>query len=187
MGKEDKAPIKFCAGDAKEQAITSLLQACLFDCTSANLIETPQRVARVFDTLLSTPKPKLATFPLEGEPSMICVKEHTAWSFCPHHLLPVLYTFKIAYVPTKDVLGLSKLPRLADWAVRDMPLQEDIAPRIAKELKSINPLGVAVLVSGEHMCMRMRGVESACATAVTTFMTGIYLREPAAREEFLSL
>lgn len=169
-----------------EQIIRDLLN--YYALTGENFDDTPNRVIRTFDSLIHQEFPKLTTFPLKEKPGIILIKDYVTWSFCPHHLLPVKYTFKIGYIPDKRVLGLSKLPRLADWAMRFLPLQEDIPAIILNPLEAtLKPKGAGVIVKGEHLCMQMRGVKSECVSAVSSGMRGAFLDEGPAREEFLLL
>jgi len=175
----------------KEQKIVSYLTENLlnhYDLHGPNFDGTPERVQRMLNEFFNTPKPNMTTFPLEGKAGMIVVKDHTAWSFCPHHLLPVRYIFKIGYIPEERVLGLSKLARVADYVVTRLPLQEDAAEMVADIIEeAIHPKGIGVVVDGEHLCMKMRGVRSTNATAHSSFLTGCFLIEQSCREEFLSL
>lgn len=153
-----------------------------------NYKETPQRVVKVWKTLLNTPEPKLKTFPLNTKPSLIVVKDYVSWSFCPHHLLPVRYEFRIGYLPFKKVVGLSKLPRIADYVLRTLPLQEDVAGLITAYIKKmLEPMGCGCIVKGEHQCMRMRGIESQCVSAVSSSLEGVFLYSPSVAEEFRML
>lgn len=180
--------------------IDDLDEFCLIDyygrilsCTELNgpnFIDTPKRVARAWKDFLNQPKPTLTTFPLEASTlgGMIVLKNHETWGFCPHHLLPVKYTFKIGYIPEQTVLGLSKLARIAEYVIRDLPIQEDVASRIVLTLKdAVEPKGIGVIIRGEHLCMKIRGVESPCAEAISTVMWGIFLTDNKAREEFMLL
>ncbi len=169
---------------------SGLIEALGFNSKDPNFLETSKRVARMWKAFREIPYPNLTSFPLEGKGGMILIKDHITHSFCPHHLLPVEYKCKIGYVPEKDVLGLSKLARIADYCVSDLPLQEDVAERIGKMLEdAIKPKGVGVIIEGVHMCMRMRGVESPCSKAVSTYMSGIFLDTTKyhTREEFMNL
>jgi len=153
-----------------------------------NFENTPERVSNMWKGFFKPIKYTLTTFPLKRKGGMILIKNHECWSFCPHHLLPVKYLVKVGYVPEKLVLGLSKLARIADVMMQKMPLQEDLAEMIASPIiESIEPKGVGVVVSGEHLCMKMRGVESSHVSAVSDFMWGVFLEDVKAREEFLSL
>jgi len=153
-----------------------------------NYRDTPKRVGRMWKTFLSCPKPTFRTFPLQEKAGMIVLKDHVLWGFCPHHLLPVEYTVKLAYIPDKRVVGLSKLARVVDWVVSKVPLQEDIAPIVCKELReALEPKGTACIVQGKHMCMRIRGVRSCQAYVVTSNLTGAFLSEGTTRQEFMTL
>jgi len=159
-----------------------------YNLKGSNFEETPDRVSNMWKTFFTPIKYTLTTFPLKKKGGMILIKNHECWSFCPHHLLPVKYLVKVGYVPEKLVLGLSKLARIADIMMQKMPLQEDLAEMIASRIiESIEPKGVGVVVTGEHMCMKMRGVESSHVNAVSTFMWGVFLDDVKARDEFLSL
>ena len=126
-----------------------------------NFIGTPNRVGDAWMKFLHPEPFELTTFPLEGVGGMIAVKDHECWSFCPHHLLPVRYKVRVGYIPEETVLGLSKLNRIADAQMCKMPLQEDLAEMIAQPIiDCLKPKGVGVVVHGEHLCMKMRGVES---------------------------
>jgi len=168
--------------------IKKQLQLLGFDPNDPNFEDTPQRVARMWKSFLQPKQFKMTSFPLEQKGGMIVVKNHECWSFCPHHLLPVKYICTIGYIPERRVLGLSKLAWIADDCMRDLPLQESLPEMIGRRIiEAINPKGVGVIIKGEHLCMRMRGVESTTAEAVSSFMSGIFLTDSKAREEFLTL
>ena len=153
-----------------------------------NFADTPKRVARMLIRFHEPVTYNTTSFPLTQKGGMIIVKNHECWSFCPHHLLPVKYIIKMAYVPEAKVLGLSKLAWIADDLMRFMPLQEELASLIGQEIqKAILPKGVGVIVTGTHLCMRMRGVESAHAEAVSSFMSGLFLTDDKCRMEFITL
>lgn len=150
---------------------------------------TPERVDRMIRSFL-TPIPYIATSFLGKERTgFVIIKDHVCYSFCPHHLLPVKYTIKLGYLPEDNkILGLSKLARICDYQMHSLPVQEDLGGMIARDLEeTIKPKGIGIVIHGEHLCMQMRGVESRCASATTTFMTGVLLKEQSAREEFLLL
>ena len=171
-----------------EDVLRSLVKKITDNPDSPNFKDTPSRVARMWAEFLSLPQPELTTFPLTTKGGMIILRNHESWGFCPHHLLPVKYTFRIGYLPEDRVLGLSKLARIADYTLTDLPLQEEIAPRIVNTLVgAINPKGAGCVVYGEHLCTRMRGVKSPCAEAISDIMWGLFLEDPKAREEFLML
>lgn len=159
-----------------------------FNLKGPNYTDTPARVTRLWQRFFSTPEPKLTAFPLEGKPGLIFIKNHIAWSFCPHHLLPVRYEFKIGYIPNKQVLGLSKLGRIADYVCTKLPLQEEAAYLVVKHIEeAIEPKGAGCVIKGEHLCMQMRGIQSTHVSAHSSHMSGIFLLSESARNEFLTL
>jgi GTP cyclohydrolase I len=158
----------------------------IYDLEGANFWETPKRVAKLWDNFLNIDKPKLKAFPTNNN-SMVIVDQFDTWSFCPHHLLPVKYTFKIGFIPQDKSLGLSKFPRLAEYILSKLPLQEDIPELILKEIQdTIKPLGCGCRVWGYHLCSVMRGVKCPNIRFVTTALKGVMLHSPASQNEFLS-
>lgn len=162
----------------------------------ANFKDTPKRVARayyeIFEGVKDTEEKAQAilatSFPSNGRDDMIIAKNVVAFSMCPHHLLPVEYRVAIAYIPSKEgrVLGLSKLARLVQLLAKRPALQEDYTQLIVSYMEKINPSGVAVMVEGRHMCMRMRGVRSVESVVSTEALSGAF-RNSQTREEFLLL
>jgi len=154
----------------------------------ANYMQTPRRFISVWNAIRNVEAPQMKCFPLKGKASLILIKGYEAWSMCPHHLLPVKYTFKIGYIPQAKVVGLSKLPRLADYVLRCFPLQEEIANEVTHRLdEALDPKGAGCIVHGEHLCMQMRGIKSPCITAASSSFTGIFLLLESSRHEFLAL
>ena len=153
-----------------------------------NFRDTPKRVEAVYNTLLKMKMPELKTFPLRGKPGMILIKNYIAWSFCPHHLLPVKYTCRVGYIPSKEVLGLSKPARIIDWVCSKLLLQEEMPYAIVQVIdEKLDPKGCGCIIQGEHMCMQMRGIKSPCVSAVSSFMSGVFLISEATRQEFIQL
>lgn len=160
----------------------------VYNLRGPNFDDTYKRVNKMWRTFFLEKPPSLTSFPLSTKPGMIVLKGHTDWGFCPHHLLPVKYTFKIGYIPNKRVLGASKPLRIASYCLIPLPIQEDLGEMIANMItQAIDPKGVGVIITGEHSCMRIRGVKSNCVDMVTTYMTGVFLDNQPTREEFLLL
>lgn len=171
-----------------KDAVQKLVRAFLDqnDLDGANFDDTPRRVAEVWDSFLHTPKPDMTAFPSTTS-QMVILKNHITWGFCPHHLLPVEYTFRIGYVPQDKVIGLSKLARLADYHLSRLPLQEDVGDLIVEDLHNVlKPLGIGCQVHGRHLCIAMRGVRTPNAEFVTTSLKGIILMNPSTHQEFLT-
>ena len=119
---------------------------------------------------------------------MVIVKDIDFYSLCEHHLLPFFGKCHVAYIPRRRVIGLSKIPRLVDVFARRLQIQERMTNQIAQTiLDSIDPLGVAVVCEGTHLCMSMRGVEKQNSCAVTSAMLGIFRDNTRTRMEFLEL
>lgn len=164
-----------------------------------NLAATPFRVVRMYNELLLYEEKQKRVdavfdelskqFPSKHD-SLIFATGIKSFSMCPHHFLPVSYTMTIAYIPKKDngfVVGASKLERAVRILSARAVLQEDLTNDIADNIENfLNPQGVAVLVSGEHDCMRVRGVKS-CGKFETSEMRGSFKDNPETRMEFFQL
>ena len=119
---------------------------------------------------------------------MVIVRDIDFYSLCEHHLLPFFGKCHIAYLPRKRVIGLSKIPRLVDVFARRLQIQERMTNQIAETIREkIDPLGVAVVCEGTHLCMSMRGVEKQNSFAVTSAMLGAFRDNARTRLEFLEL
>src|SRR5262249_33858565 len=119
---------------------------------------------------------------------MVIVKDIDFYSLCEHHLLPFFGKCHIAYIPRTKVIGLSKIPRLVDVFARRLQIQERMTNQIAETIREkLNPLGVAVVCEGTHLCMSMRGVEKQNSFAVTSAMLGSFRDNARTRLEFLEL
>ena len=119
---------------------------------------------------------------------MVIVKDIDFYSLCEHHLLPFFGKCHIAYIPKTHVIGLSKIPRLVDVFARRLQIQERMTNQIAETIREkIDPLGVAVVCEGTHLCMSMRGVAKQNSFAVTSAMLGAFQDNARTRMEFLEL
>ncbi len=166
-----------------------------FDTQDANFVDTAVRAAKGFHELIHDQTQARAevetllakTFPAKYT-EMVISKHNTAFGVCPHHLLPVIYRISMAYIPTEKVLGLSKLSRLARLLARGPRLQEDLTHELADALhEQLQSQGSAVYIEGLHMCMAARGVGAHEARLVTSGVRGVFLENPATREEFIKL
>ena len=119
---------------------------------------------------------------------MVVVKDIDLFSLCEHHILPFFGKCHVAYLPDKRVVGLSKIPRLVNMFSRRLQIQERLTNQIAQAIqKSIQPLGVGVVIEAKHLCMVMRGVEKHRTETITSAMLGAFRDNQQTREEFLSL
>ena len=170
-------------------AVAELLDALGLDRDTAGLTETPRRVARMFDEML-TPEPfNATTFPNDaGYDELVVVSDIRFTSLCEHHLLPFRGVAHVGYLPGERIVGLSKLARLVEAFARRPQIQERMTTQIADWIAShLDPRGVGVVLEAEHLCMSMRGVRAEGARTVTSTLYGLLRDRPAARQEFLHL
>jgi GTP cyclohydrolase I len=119
---------------------------------------------------------------------MVIVRDIDFYSLCEHHLLPFFGKCHVAYLPSKKVIGLSKIPRIVDMFARRLQVQERLTEQVADAItQKINPLGVAVVMEATHLCMAMRGVEKQNSLTVTSAMRGTFREDARTRHEFLQL
>jgi GTP cyclohydrolase I len=163
------------------------------DADREGLVRTPLRVEKSLTFLTSGYTADIdaivndALFTVDYS-EMVIVKDIDFYSLCEHHLLPFFGKCHVAYVPKRHVIGLSKIPRLVDVFARRLQIQERMTNQIAETIREkINPLGVAVVCEGTHLCMSMRGVEKQNSFAVTSAMLGIFRDNARTRMEFLEL
>ena len=173
--------------------IRQLLAELGEDPTREGLVRTPTRVAKSLAFLTSGYRANIdevlndALFTVDYN-EMVIVKDIDFYSLCEHHLLPFFGKCHIAYIPKTRVIGLSKIPRLVDVFARRLQIQERMTNQIAETIREkIDPLGVAVVCEGTHLCMSMRGVEKQNSCAVTSAMLGAFQDNARTRMEFLEL
>ena len=116
------------------------------------------------------------------------VKDIEFYSFCEHHMLPIIGKAHVAYIPNGKVVGLSKIPRVVDVFARRLQIQEQLTEQICDALNEhLKPKGVAVIVDARHMCMEMRGVQKICSTTITSSLRGLFKSDKKTKDEFLSI
>jgi GTP cyclohydrolase I len=157
------------------------------------LVRTPLRVEKALAFLTSGYSADIdaivndALFNVDYS-EMVIVKDIDFYSLCEHHLLPFFGKCHVAYIPKRQVIGLSKIPRLVDVFARRLQIQERMTNQIAQTiLEKTDPLGVAVVCEGTHLCMSMRGVEKQNSFAMTSAMLGVFRDNERTRMEFLEL
>tara|TARA_B100001123_G_scaffold428902_2_gene546579 strand:+ start:1963 stop:2586 length:624 start_codon:yes stop_codon:yes gene_type:complete len=173
------------------QAIDTLLSSIGEDPNRQGLQGTPDRISRmyaeIFDGYRTDPDKLIndALFDVSYN-EMVIVKDIAYTSMCEHHMLPFFGRAHVAYIPNGKVIGLSKIPRVVDMFSHRLQLQEKLTSQIADFLETaLEPLGVAVVVEGLHLCSMMRGVKKASARMVTSAMRRNFLNNQRTRSEFL--
>ncbi len=179
--------------DEMEQLTRRMLELVGEDPEREGLARTPQRVARSLSWLTQGYDMNLSDVVgkgvfEQGHESMVLVRDIELYSLCEHHLLPFFGKAHIAYIPNKQIIGLSKLPRIVDMFARRLQVQERLTEQVADAIQQVlQPQGVGVVIEARHLCMMMRGVEKQSSKTITSAMRGIFRSDPRTREEFLSL
>ncbi len=180
--------------DKIEQGVRLILEGVGEDPNREGLLETPARVARMYQEcfcgLHQDPAVHFETLFDEHHNEMVIVHDIPFYSMCEHHLVPFFGKAHIAYIPSKEgkICGISKLARLVEVFARRPQVQERLTSQVADTLvQQLNPSGVAVVMEAEHLCMSMRGVKKPGAKTLTKAMRGIFEDDTAARAEALSL
>lgn len=176
-----------------EKAVREILIAIGEDPDREGLVETPSRVARMYEEVFSglenSPEDHLKIFNEEKNEEMVVVRDIPLYSMCEHHLLPFVGKAHIVYIPQNGrVIGLSKLARIVDNFARRPQIQERLTSQIADFLMdNLEPLGVAVVIEAEHLCMTMRGARAAGAKTKTSALRGSMRSDARTRAEAMSL
>lgn len=156
------------------------------------LVKTPERVAKAMQYLTKgywqDPEEILRSAQFkENYRQMVIVKDIDLFSLCEHHLLPFFGKAHVAYIPDGYITGLSKIARVVDVFAKRLQVQERLTTQIKECIqKTLNPMGVMVVIEAQHMCMQMRGVEKQNSITTTSDFTGVF-REQKTREEFIAL
>jgi len=178
--------------EAVKRAIGDLLYAVGEDPFRDGLLETPKRVAKAYEELVSgyTTDPvelvNNAIYDIDYD-DMVIVNNIDYYSLCEHHLLPFLGQASVAYIPNGRIIGLSKIPRIVDMFSRRLQVQERLTRQIAEFLDEVlAPQGVAVALTAQHMCSTIRGVKKHNSNMQTYTMIGAFKNDREIRNEFLS-
>ena len=176
-----------------EEAFKKIIEACGEDLSRPGLVDTPGRAAKAFEFLTRGYGQNMdevvngALFPSDSS-EMVVVQDIELYSLCEHHLLPFIGKCHAAYVPTGQVLGLSKVARIVDLFARRLQIQEQLTTQIAETIMEVTKAeGVGVIIEAQHMCMMMRGVQKQNSVMKTSAMLGSFRDNPTTRAEFLSL
>jgi len=179
--------------DPLEDHWAKIIEAVGEDVRRPGLVDTPRRAAKAFEFLTQGYGQSVeevvnnALFPSESS-EMILVQDIELYSLCEHHMLPFIGKCHVAYIPTGQVLGLSKVARIVEVFARRLQIQESLTAEIAETIMSVTSAqGVGVIIEAQHMCMMMRGVEKQNSLMKTSAMLGTFRSEQKTRDEFLSL
>ncbi len=177
-----------------EQGIRLLLEGIGEDPERDGLLETPRRVADMYEEIIVCEPEDLACIvapmPSDKHQEMVLVRDIVFHSICEHHLAPFFWVAHVAYIPSKNgaITGISKIVRLVRTVAGRLQLQERLTTTIAETLmESLHPAGVLVLIQAEHLCMTMRGVRAPGSRVVTSAVRGIFQANAATRAEVLAL
>jgi GTP cyclohydrolase I len=179
--------------DRLESLTKELLELIGEDVSREGLLKTPSRVAKSWDYFSQGYRTKVddvindAIFN-ESSKDMIVVRDIEFFSLCEHHMIPFIGKTHVGYIPDGKIIALSKIPRIVDMFSRRLQVQERLTDQIANTIQNIlNPVGVAVVMEGRHLCMQMRGVEKQNSLASTSAMLGQFRKSAETRSEFLSI
>ena len=176
-----------------ENAVRDILEAVGEDPNRPGLLETPRRVANMYEEMFSglteDPKQHLKFFDEKSNDEMVIVRDIPFASMCEHHLLPFVGKAHIAYIPSENkIIGLSKIARIVDNFAKKPQVQERLTHDIADFLyKEMNAKGVAVIMEAEHMCMSIRGTKASGSKTQTSALRGVIRSDARTRSEALAL
>ena len=179
--------------DQLEKITKNLIETIGEDPYREGLLKTPQRVAKSWEYFSEGYRADLDNIINEAVfhedcSEMVVVRDIEFFSMCDHHMIPFFGRAHVGYLPNGKVIGLSKIPRIVDMFSRRLQLQERLTSQIASTLEDVlQPIGVAVVMEGRHLCMQMRGVEKQNSYASTSAMLGQFRKSAETRAEFLSI
>lgn len=180
-------------GDNMSCLVKGILRAIGEDPTREGLAKTPFRVDQALKWLTKGYSETVedvindAVFATDND-DIVLVRDIDIHSLCEHHMLPFYGKAHIAYIPDGRVIGISKLPRIAEIFARRLQIQEQLTYQIAKGVEqALNPRGVAVVLECTHLCMVMRGIQKVGTTTVTRTLTGVFKEEPHLRAELFKM
>jgi GTP cyclohydrolase I len=176
--------------DRIAKAVREILEAIGEDPDRDGLLDTPERVARMYAEICSgiheEPADHLTVTFEASHDEMVLVRDIPIYSLCEHHMVPFIGHAHVAYIPGEDgrITGLSKVARLVDGFSRRLQVQEKLTVQIADAMEAtLEPRGVLVVVDAEHLCMSMRGIKKSGSSTVTSAVRGLFRQNIATRDE----
>ena len=175
-----------------KQGVRLILEGIGEDCNREGLVETPDRIARMYQEIfggleVDAAKPLSKTFSVQDN-EMVLEKDIVFYSTCEHHLMPFYGRAHVAYIPNGKVVGLSKLARTVEVYARRLQIQEQMTGQIADAImENLAPQGVMVMLEAEHMCMTMRGIKKPGSKTVSVATRGAFENNAALQQQFFQM
>ena len=175
-----------------KEGVKLILEGVGEDVTREGLLETPDRIARMYEELFAgltadASEHLAKTFQVDNN-EMVIEKDITFYSMCEHHLLPFYGKAHVAYIPNGYITGLSKVARVVECFARRFQVQERLTVQIRDCIQeALDPMGVAVVIEAAHTCMQMRGIQKQNSVTTTSAFTGAFLKNQNTRQEFLQI
>jgi GTP cyclohydrolase I len=187
-------PVERPSREQAEAAARTLIEWIGDNPNREGLRETPKRLVKAFEQVFSgyrdSPDDVLdRTFGEIGNfDDLVVVRDIPFYSYCEHHMFPMVGRAHVAYFPVERVVGLSKIARVVDMYARRLQTQEHLTSQILSAIdENLKPRGVAIMIEAEHMCMAMRGVQKQGVSTVTTQFTGVFRDDPDEQIRFFKL
>tara|TARA_R110000824_G_scaffold390760_24_gene588152 strand:- start:29045 stop:29677 length:633 start_codon:yes stop_codon:yes gene_type:complete len=194
LKSSDLPDVKRPSREEAEAAVRTLIAWAGDNPEREGLIDTPGRVTRAYEEFFEgyneDPYKELTrTFEeVEGYQDMVMLRDIDLESHCEHHMVAILGKAHIAYVPTKKVVGISKLARVIDIFAKRLQTQETMTAQIADTItKALEPAGVAILIDAKHQCMTTRGIKKPNVSTITTQFTGVFRDDPRMEARFMQM
>lgn len=175
-----------------KEGVRLILEGVGEDVEREGLLETPDRVARMYEEIFAgmyqdAAEPLSKRFHVAGN-EMVLEKDIVFYSICEHHLMPFFGKAHVAYIPKGEVVGLSKIARTVEVFAKRPQLQEQLTAQIADAInEQLHPMGVMVMLEAEHTCMTMRGVKKPGSKTVSYVTRGIFAEDTALQDRFFQL
>lgn len=175
-----------------KEGVRLILEGVGEDVEREGLLETPDRVARMYEEIFAgmyqdAAEPLSKRFHVAGN-EMVLEKDIVFYSTCEHHLMPFFGKAHVAYIPKSEVVGLSKIARTVEVFAKRPQLQEQLTAQIADAInEQLHPMGVMVMLEAEHTCMTMRGVKKPGSKTVSYVTRGIFAEDTALQDRFFQL
>jgi GTP cyclohydrolase I len=176
-----------------EKLYEQILQCIGEDVQREGLIKTPRRATDAMKFMTQGYRQNIksilngAIFDSDSD-DIVIVRDIEFYSLCEHHILPFFGKCHVGYIPNGKIIGLSKIPRIVDMFARRLQVQERLTHQIAHALnEALKPLGVAVVMEAQHMCMMIRGVQKQNSKAITSSVLGVFRDDSSTKAEWMSL